>query len=212
MLGATDSRMEIINYPLIQWIVYAYDLPEFQVSGPEWISREKYDLSAKLPQGSTKRDAPAMLQALLAERFGLRIHREAREMRGYALVVGKDGAHLTRSRPVVIGAEAEPSVESHRKPDRVEVVIKSCTISHFVKLLSRNYRVPVVDATNLAGAYDIPFVYWLRDLLPKRMDAADDGLGSSVIDAVERLGLKLERRSVTVETIVIDDVSRPTAN
>jgi uncharacterized protein (TIGR03435 family) len=211
-LGVTDSRLEIRDYALIQWIGYAFDVPEVQVSGPEWISRERYDLSAKLPPGSNKRDAPAMLQALLAERFGLRIHREPRQVRGFALVVGEGGAHVTPSRTVSIGSEAELSGEPHPKADRLEILWKNCTLSRFAQLLSKNYRVPVLNATNLAGSYDIPFVFLPQDLLRNGMDAVDNGLGPSVIDSVDRLGLKLERRGVTLETIVVDNVSKPAAN
>ena len=87
-------------------------------------------------------------------------------------------------------------------------------MSRFAQLLSKNTHEAVVDATNLAGAYDLPFEFSVRDLLPKPnpIDADDGGLGPSIIDSVERLGLKLERRRVTVETIVVDNVSRPTAN
>jgi uncharacterized protein (TIGR03435 family) len=215
MLGVTNSRLEIMNYALIKWIAYAYDVPEFQISSPEGISREKYDLSAKLPQGSTKRQAPAMLQSFLAERFGLRIHRKAQKMSGYALVVQKGGAHVKPSLSFAIGPEAEPSDEL-RSPtaDSVEFVYKNCTMSHFAQLLSKNVREPVVDATNLAGAYDVPFGFSIRDILPKpnSIDADDGGLGPSIGDSVRRLGLKLERRGVTVEIIVVDNLSRPTAN
>ncbi len=223
VLGVTASRLELKNYRLFQWIAYAYDVPEFQIASREVILRERYDLSAKLPQGSKKQDAPRMLQSLLAERFGLRIHREARKMSGYALVVQKGGAHLVPSLAVDLGSAAEPATElSTPKPGWVEFFYKNCTMSRFTRSLSKNMREPIVDATNLAGAYDIPFGFSVQDLLPRPnpIDAAGGGLGqglgpaigTSMVDSLERLGLKLESRSVTVEMIVVDSISRPTAN
>jgi uncharacterized protein (TIGR03435 family) len=214
ILGVTASRLEIRNYTLTKWIAYAYDVPEFEISGPDWISREKYDLSAKLPQGSTKRDAPAMLQSLLAERFELRIHRQARKMSGYALVVGKTGARLKPSLSFGKGSDFEASPLLSTNPERVEYVYKNCTMSHFAQLLSQLVREPVVDATNLAGAYDLPFHVAIRDLLPQAnpIDGGDDGLGPSIVDSVKGLGLTLERKGVAVEAVVVDSISLPTAN
>lgn len=214
ILGVTPSRLEIRNYTLTKWIAYAYDVPEFQISGPDWISREKYDLSAKLPQGSTKREAPAMLQSLLKERLELRIHRQARKMSGYALVIGKGGARVKPTLSFGVGSDFESSPLLSTNPERVEYVYKKCTISHFAQLLSQTIREPVVDETDLAGAFDIPFHLLLRDLLPKAnpIDGGDDGLGPSIVDSVNGVGLKLERKGVTVETIMVDNISRPTAN
>lgn len=154
-----------------------------------------------------------MLQSLLAERFGLRIHTEARKTSGYELVVGKGGARLQPSLPVFTGSEAEASSSlSSPTPSTVKFVYKNCTISRFAQLVTRNTRVAVVDATNLAGNYDIPFEFSVQDLLPKPFGSDDDGLGPSIVDAVERLGLKLKRKTVTVNIIVVDNISQPTAN
>ena len=211
MLGGNESHFEIKNYTLVQWIAYAYDVPEFQIASPEWVSSERYDLSAKLPQGSKKQDAPRMLQSLLAERFGLRIHRKTQKIGGYALVVQKGGPHLVASLSVGVGSAAEPATElRHTRRDRVEFFYKNCTMARFALLLSKNMREPVVDATNLAGAYDVPFDFSPLDALPRPIDSV--GLGASMVDSVERLGLKLEPRSVTVEMIVVDSINRPTAN
>ncbi len=217
-IAVTDSRLEFKNRELAAWIAYAYDTPEFLISGPDWILREGYDLSAKLPDGSTKRDAPAMLQSLLAERFGLRIHREVRKMSGYALVVGKASVHIPPSRSPGIGSgTCEPSTDGlSPKPGIVKFAWRNCTMSGLALLLSKNFREAVIDATNLAGTYDIAFEVAIQDLLPlpkPRLGVgAADGLGSSIVNSLDHLGLKLERDEVAVETIMVDNISRPTAN
>jgi len=84
-------------------IVEAYKLKPFEVSGPDWMnnvaSSERYDIQAKMPEGSTKEQAREMLQNLLAERFGLKTHRETKEHSVLALVLGKGGIKLKEAPP-----------------------------------------------------------------------------------------------------------------
>jgi uncharacterized protein (TIGR03435 family) len=73
-----------------------------------------FDISAKLPQGTSQDQVPAMLQALLEDRFKLAYHRETKEEPGLGLVVMKGGARLTEAAP---GAEtALPAVGPDGKP------------------------------------------------------------------------------------------------
>lgn len=77
----------------------AYRVEPNLISGPDWISSERFDISAKLPEGATTAQIPEMLQSLLAERFGLKIHREKKEMPAYALVLGKTPLKLKQLPP-----------------------------------------------------------------------------------------------------------------
>jgi uncharacterized protein (TIGR03435 family) len=72
----------------------------------------------------------------------------------------------------------------------------------------------VVDSTGLNGRYEIPLSLNARDLLPKtsRLNSDDELVGSSIVDSPRRIGLKLEPRMLPLETVVVDSVSRPTAN
>ncbi len=69
----------------------AYHVYDFQISGPKWIALNRYDLEAKssgdVPPSKTQ--LRAMLQKLLAERFGVRVRRESKEMRVYVLQLGR---------------------------------------------------------------------------------------------------------------------------
>jgi uncharacterized protein (TIGR03435 family) len=78
-------------------VVYAYKLRPNQVSGPDWLANEHFDIVARLPEGTTKDDAPKMLQALLADRFKLAVHYEMQERPVLALVVAKGGPKLKDS-------------------------------------------------------------------------------------------------------------------
>lgn len=63
---------------------------------------------------------------------------------------------------------------------------------------------PVVDKTGLTGKYNVDIETWR---------ATDDQPGQTVFEAVEKLGLKLERQKVTVDLLVIDKISKtPAAN
>jgi uncharacterized protein (TIGR03435 family) len=90
-------RAQYIYMTLKQVIATAYKVKEYQVSGPAWLATERFDIVARMPEGSGKDDAPAMLRSLLEERFKLGTHMETQEHPVYALVVGKGGAKLKES-------------------------------------------------------------------------------------------------------------------
>ena len=93
------GRVDFNLMSLADLIQRAYRVKSYQVSGPEWISSERYDIHAKLPEGANPDQVPEMLQALLAERFGLTLHRDTKEHSVYALVVGKNGAKMEEAEP-----------------------------------------------------------------------------------------------------------------
>src|SRR5450755_4174789 len=70
------SHVNIASFTLRDLMVRAYGVKPAQVSGPDWIFMERFDVKATLPAGSTTNDIPEMLQTLLADRFKLKIHRE----------------------------------------------------------------------------------------------------------------------------------------
>lgn len=80
-------------------IARAYRIQPSLISGPDWISSERFDISAKLPEGATTDQIPEMLQSLLAERFGLKIHFEKKDLPAYALVLGKPPLKLKELTP-----------------------------------------------------------------------------------------------------------------
>ncbi len=88
------SRLDLKFMPLAGLIAQAYKLKPNQISGPDWIQKDLYEIHAKLPEGSNKDQIPEMMQTLLAERFNLAFHRETKELPIYALIVGKDGLKI----------------------------------------------------------------------------------------------------------------------
>jgi uncharacterized protein (TIGR03435 family) len=175
-----DYRAATLRY----LIATAYGMKEYQVIGPRWLDSERYEVTAELPEGKTRVQANLMLQNLLAERFGLRMHRELKEMEVYELRIGKGGPKLKESGPAVRVPEPDHPQESRTfqpmKRDRDEFVIlpegrpglvvlmnadrsrqmssRMQTMTSFAKFLEQVGRA-VLDKTGLTGTYDIHMEY-----------------------------------------------------
>jgi uncharacterized protein (TIGR03435 family) len=101
------SHAEYTYMPLRDLIALAYNLKPYQVSGPDWLATTRFDINAKMPDGAPKDAAPAMMQALLKDRFKLIAHASVEDQPVLALVVGKSGPKLK-----VAAAEPTPIDEN----------------------------------------------------------------------------------------------------
>jgi uncharacterized protein (TIGR03435 family) len=88
------ARVDIGAATLSELLMRAYALKQYQIVGPDWMPSQLFEIHAKLPEGASKEQVPAMLQTLLEERFKLVAHREKKEQPVYALIVSKDGHKL----------------------------------------------------------------------------------------------------------------------
>lgn len=79
---------------LADLLPYAFDVKSFQISGPSWMAQSRWNIQAKLPAGASESEAPAMVQALLVDRFKLTFHHEHREQPVYELTVSKEGPKM----------------------------------------------------------------------------------------------------------------------
>jgi uncharacterized protein (TIGR03435 family) len=89
------ARVNMGFQSLADLIRIAYRVKAYQVIGPDWMSQQRFEIQGKIPEGTPADKVPEMLQALLAERFKLTIHRDKKELPVYALIVGKNGSKLT---------------------------------------------------------------------------------------------------------------------
>lgn len=94
-IGATRATYTFMS--LSELISMAWNVRPYQISGPDWLSKERFDIEATMPDGATRNDAPAMLQSLLEERFKLAAHRAQEEHKVLALVVSKSGIKMKES-------------------------------------------------------------------------------------------------------------------
>jgi len=94
--GSKDpTRYTAQRMTMMDLLTVAYHVKDYQISGPEWLASECFDISARIPEGATKAEFRSMLQNLLAERFGLVVHHETKQMPVYDLVVfAKTGSKL----------------------------------------------------------------------------------------------------------------------
>src|SRR5215510_4537776 len=84
---------------LKDYIGMAYRLKLYQISGPDWIGSDRFDVAATLPAGSLPAQVPEMMQTLLEDRFQLKVHREKKEFPVYALEVSSTGLKIKESPP-----------------------------------------------------------------------------------------------------------------
>jgi len=109
--GTPDpTRITYTNTALKQFILVAYNLKPYQITGPDWLDTERFDIVAKVPAGATKEQANVMMQNLLVDRFKLSFHTVTKELPLYELVVGKNGHKLKP--PVKDTSAAAPSPDS----------------------------------------------------------------------------------------------------
>ena len=228
------------NVRLRQLIEFAYQVHPFQISGgPGWMNSQGFDVLAKAPEPAEATDLRKLtdaqrdrlgeqirqrLQALLAERFQLTIHRETKEMPVYALVVAKNGPKLKES------ADPERG-DQQMRAGRGELSATTMKIQALASHLSRVTGRPVLDNTGLKGTYDFK-LEWTPEpggpgggpfagspgagRLAEEKAAgigAPDPTGPSIFTALqEQLGLKLESQKGPVEILVIDRAEKPSEN
>ena len=198
------GRIKFTNLTLQALIARAYRVSPFQVTGPDWLATEHFDIEAKYPDGATPEDRQQMLRTLLEDRFKVAVHREPKEMPGYVLVVEKGGAKLKRS-------DSEDNDTQHTGGRVERLAAKGTTMATLVELLSRYMGQPVVDRTGLDGKYDFE-LRWSRD--DQNPEPGMQDVPPSIFTALqETLGLRLKAQKVPAEIVVVDHVDRtPTEN
>lgn len=241
--SGSPDRLSIECIPVVSlirmaYLQYAHDpgmpplsprlLRQTIPGSPAWISSERYAINAKsdTPQSSDMLHGP-MLQAILEQRFGLKIHSEAKEIPVYLLSVAKGGAKLhaaLEGRCYVPDLGGQP--RAPRKPGDSTIPcgafrggdVFGVTLSGFANLLSMIFDKDVVDRTGITGVFDIhldrPEVNPVPS--PPGESTATAGSGMDFVIAVQatlqKLGLKLESARGQSEFLVIDHVERPSEN
>jgi len=193
-----------VSGPLKHILTLAYNTKDYLISGgPNWANEDLYEIIAKVGGDGTPTVAQAreMLQALLADRFQLKINRGTKEVPIYALMIGKDGSKLKESED-----PAKFSVNSTAGP-RSKIVASSVSMAQLSYQIGNLVRDrPVRDKTGLTGHYDVTLEFTPEGT---PADVAD---GPSVFTAVQALGLKLEPTKEIGESLVIDRAERPSEN
>ncbi len=211
------GRLTAENMSLKRLIGFAYNKRPVEISGgPGWIDSQKYNIEAKAGNAAAIPSGPAglaqmrsMMQALLADRFMLVVHREMKEQQVYDLVVAKGGPKLKKA------ANTSASDQGlHGGSGQVTGI--AAPISLLPGFLAQLLERPVTDKTELTGKYDFTLT-WTPDP-NERQDGAEhapppDPSGPSIFTAnQEQLGLRLASVKLQVEVLVVDRAEKASAN
>jgi uncharacterized protein (TIGR03435 family) len=206
--------------PLKGVLMEAFKVKMEQIEGPSWLEADCFDISGKIPDGATRDQLPAMLHSLLVERFKLATHKEERPRSGVALVVDKGGPKFKEDDPNTNFMGEHPRGSTMFGFAGHGLLKGVMTMATLASNLSRQGYGPVEDATGLTGRYGIE-LHWTPDPAFESRAVGARASGTTppaadipapepdLFDALrESLGLKLERRSVQVQFVVIDHIER----
>jgi uncharacterized protein (TIGR03435 family) len=149
------SRAEYTYMSLKDLIAEAYKVKAYQVTGPAWLGSERFDIAAKIPEGASKDDAPAMLRALLEERFKLSASSNTQEHPVLGLVVGKGGPKLKEAaattaspEPIDENAPLKPGEFKVEAPDGPILVTTNADGSMKMNMGAKGTITQKIDMTN----------------------------------------------------------------
>ncbi len=180
---------------LIEW---AYDIRDtFPL--PDWTrpDGDKYNVEAKTDKSVTTETCKLMMRRLLEDRFQLKLRKEIREADVYLLTVAKGG---TKLKPVIPGSPVTASDGVWWRGQRAGASWSLTTLAVSLTDLQDVGR-RVVDRTGLTGVYRFRFDYTPGQDIPDIFDAIE-----------EQLGLKLKPGKAPVESVVVDQINKPSPN
>ena len=195
-------------------VAFAYDLKPSQIAGlPDWGRRALFEITAKAAGDVADSEMRLMVQSVLAERFGLTMHREKREVRFYALLPARaDRRFGPYLRPVngdcTGAASREAAAQFPPRSSRAGGGIRGCgDADELVAQLSIVLDAPVVDETGATGVHVFEMLS-----APPAPTGGDSGATPFATALEEQLGLKLESRRGPLDVLVIEAVRQPTEN
>ncbi len=220
--GPGTSDPGRIHYPsssLRDLIKSAWSVKEYELAGPKWMEAAWFALDATMPPSTTKEQFRFMLQNLLAERFGLRVRRETREILTYYLAVAKNGPKLGRgdsTHATAWGADGAPVTLADQLMEGPGPAAGSSrwtglrtTMNDPASKLGEETQRPVTDATGLEGKYDFTLTFRRYGTeLGVDTDALPD-----IFAALRSIGLRLEAAKRPIAIVVVDHAEKtPTQN
>lgn len=202
------------GFALRACLVLAYQMAPSQIQGPDWINDVRLDITAKAAGPASEQQVYLMLRNLLADRMGVKVHKETKEMAVYVMTLAKGGPKFKQT----VGDGPMTAT-----PEKGAMSIKGISLFELAaefsgKLLDR----PVIDQTGLKGRYDIRL-----DMTPMRVGSpggGERGSGNPMADRADQigalidmlndqLGIKLVGGKQPVEVLVVDHAEKtPAAN
>ena len=217
--GAPQLRPQLhMILPIEILITSAYNLPPGSgkriIGGPEWLRQDidQFEIQTKIDDtqfAAMQKMTPAqqreqialMEQSLLADRFRFKAHIENHELPIYTLVVAKGGPKLSPAK------EGEPTKLFSLNGQLIATALTIDQFAHSPLLGPATHGRPVIDQTNLKGAYN----FTLTSAPETTLDT--EPIEPPMFTAIQQqLGLKLIPSKGPVEVIIIDHIEKPSGN
>jgi uncharacterized protein (TIGR03435 family) len=230
----TPGALHVTSITLRDLINVAYEIKEIQLVGaPDWVNTERYDIDTKLEDSVAQAEAkftPAQqasrlhlrLQALLADRFKLKISRVTKELPILAVVVAKSGPKFSPADPTPpIAGSKDPQAPPGRMAQgpmpggQWLLMMNGAPMSQFLLGFGGRSETAghyVVDETGLTGTYTFTLHWTPANPSALPAESSDPADVSFFTALQEQLGLKVESRKGPVPAIQIDHIERPTEN
>jgi uncharacterized protein (TIGR03435 family) len=221
-----SSQFYATGEPILALIQIAYGVRYDQiVDVPGWARDEIYEVRAQggeeadkmlahMNDADAERTKQQMLQAMLADRFRLTVHRSVREAKILALIVARHGSKLTLAGPTdgntnTTGAAdvgVVPRIEGRGDSRGLYRSISDCSMTYLAKILSADLHATVVDRTGLKGLFNFKLSF------SSGLSDSPDSYPDERTALREQLGLKLVAERGTEEVVTIDHIERPSVN
>lgn len=212
-LHTEPGALQAENITLRTLIQFAYGIASYQISAPGWIDDTAFTITAKAADRTADDDTlKLMLRTLLADRFGMKTHREQKQLPVFFLALAKNGPKIHESATPNGSKFVESKTEGAAlfSENKGTLIVARATMAEFVAKLAGPLRQPVVDRTGLKGRYDLQI-----DMTPYLTPSGGDG-GPNIADPVsfvatafqDQLGLKLESGKEMTDLLVVDAISR----
>lgn len=203
------QHVMLLDHTVEDILLIGYGIQKVQiVDAPEWVRTERFDVDG-VPDtdGSPSlRQLQLMMQKILLERFGLKLHHEQREMPVFALTVGKRGPRITLNSSDPNGWMDQQNQDFNGT--HIEK-LKNTSMSELALILQFHVDRPVVDQTGLNAKYDFELKWATDETQGPPEGNAPPGLFTAI---QEQIGLKLEPVRANADALVIDHVDRPSPN
>lgn len=206
------GRIFYFGATLQRLVMDAFEVQADQISGPEWLASEKFDITANVAKRTSKEQSDVMLQNLLVERFKLSFHKITKDGPVYDLTVASGGPKLA---PAATGGRR--GVQSARLSNGlVRRTCRSCAIAELIRAVqgfdaARLAPDRLVDKTGLTGRYQFTLEYLQSSVNTLKLSAIQSQAhsGQDVFTALEtQLGLKAEKGQGPEEVLVIDHIDK----
>ncbi len=187
-------------------LLQAYQLAPYQIQGPEWMNSEVYEISAKMPDGTSKETARLMLQAALEDRLGMKAVLAEKELAIFRLVV-IPGTNKLEKVDTPSGGGASFRIGTNLLESA------AMTMSGLAGSLTQAAGKPVIDETGREGFYKVS-LHWDADPIPAdHTGPIRIGTDPGILSAIKDLGLKLEPARKSMPFLTVEKMSKePTEN